>query len=293
MMCPARDTHAGFSLLELLVASTCSALIAAAVFSLMVGSAQTARREWGAVAARRVAAAAVARVADDLSRAHFGLEAVDSVQVGGARIGYASAAAGSLLRVVVATGRAAEVLALGPGAAYTVAATEVLHPGDSVVAVGLPGRPPSAPLPLGSVAAITPYGGHNEVLVAWRPAEAAAVAAWGPPRALLPVSLRDYDLRSFDGALQLGRRTDSGARQPVADGLEALRIEWIVDSDFDGHADAVRQGFVPGSGGRACAARVQAVARVATRAPAAPAAAPRTDRALESAVRWVTLGPCR
>jgi type II secretory pathway pseudopilin PulG len=284
-----RVHEAGFSLLELLVATACTTMISGAVFSLLVGSAAAERRECSALAARRAADAAVAAIVDDLHRAGNGLESAGAVQVGGVRVPAAASATEGTLTVVRALGAAVEIRQAGPGSRFVVDSA-ALAAGDAVVAVGLVGRPGSAPLPLGVVTVVGRRGAGAEVWVAWRAAEAASLAAWGAPRALLPVEIRAYDLRAFEGALQLGRRTDGGPRQPVADGLDELRLLWIVDTDGDGRADARRDVFAAGSGERACAVRVEARA-TPSRTRLAPAPAAAGTRA-EVATRWVTLGGC-
>jgi type II secretory pathway pseudopilin PulG len=287
-MSGARSTSAGFSLLELLVATACLTLIAAAVFALLAGAGATSRREWNALAARRVASAAVAAVSRDLDRAGAGLEDADAVMLGGERIAYASSSAG-VVRLVLAAGTAVEVLRAEPGSRYAVDGGATLGVGDTVAALASPDRPPAAPLPLGTIVGQAPLGADAEVQVAWQAAEAAAVSAWGPPRALLPVLLREYDTLPVDGGLQLGRRNLGGSRQPVVDGLDAFAVEWLVDSDADGHADARREEVSPGIGLRLCAARVAASATpLRARLPGARPA----EIMPEVATRWVTLGGC-
>lgn len=280
-------SSAGFSLLELLVATACTTMVATAVFSLLVGAADTSRREWRAQEARRVAGAAVAAMAADLARAGIGLESADAVQIGGARIDYAASPAPAALRVVLARGAAAEITREEPGSRYTVEAAAALRVGERVVAVGFEQRPAGSPLPLGTVVAATPGGSGTELQVAWYAEEAALIAAWGPPRALLPVSVREYETRARDGALELVRRNDGGPRQPVADRLEEARVVWLLDSDGDGHTDAEGVGAWPGPASRRCAARVEASV-AADEAGATTPLARATGR--QSATRWVTLG---
>ena len=283
----------GCSLLELLVASVCTALVAGAVLTLMVGAATASRREWGAMAARREANVAVAAVVDDLRRAGQGLESADAIQVDGQRIPVVSTDAGGGLRIVRTLGAALEVEQQGSGQRYTIAAAgaaSMIRVGDSVVAVGLPQRPWNAPLPHGVIVAKTRRGAGADVLVAWRPPEASAVSLWGPPRALLKVEIRRYEVRSYEGALQLRRRDDLGARQPIADGLDRFRIVWIVDADGDGTADARRDRFGGRPGERLCAVEVEAaVTPIPTRLSGT-----RPGRAItpETATRWVTRGRC-
>jgi type II secretory pathway pseudopilin PulG len=279
----------GFSLLELLVATVCMAMIAGAVFSLLVGSAAASRREWNALEARRVANAAAGAVARDLAQAGAGLEQAAAVQLGGERIGYAEPLPGGGLRVVLALGTAVEITAHQPGSRYVVDAGGGLGVGDVVAAIGSPARPAGAALPLGMVTLALPVGAQQELQVAWRAAEAAAISAWGPPRALLPALVRTYDLRTADGALQLGRRNDDGARQPVADLLESLTVTWLLDTDGDGHTDASQAGAWGGTNVRACAAHIEvAVVPSLTLLPDPGTAVPQPQQA----ARWVTLRGC-
>lgn len=285
-----RGGEGGCSLLELLVASVCTSLVAAAVFALMVGAATASRREWGAMAARREANVAVAAVIDDLRRAGQGFERADAIQVGGERIPVVSTDAGGGLRIVRTMGAAVEIQRQAPGQRYTIQAASMIRVGDTVVAVGLPERPLNAPLPHGVIVAMTSHGADADVLVAWRAPEASAVSSWGPPRALLKVEIRRYEVRPYEGALKLSRSDDGGARQPIADGLDWFRIVWIVDADGDGTADARRDRFSGTAGERPCAAVVEAAA---TPIPARlPGGGPPRASARETATRWVTLGRC-
>lgn len=275
----------GFSLLELLVATACTCMVATVVLSLLVGAADTSRREWRALGARRVAGAAVAAMAADLARAGIGLEDADAVQLGGARVDYAASPSPGTLRVVLAQGAAAEITQWAPGSRYTVAALTTLRIGDRVVAVGFEQRPAGAPLPVGTVAAVTPLGTGVELQIAWYAAEAALVASWGEPRALLPVSIREYETRARGGALELVRRDDGGVRQPVADTLEAIDVAWLIDTDGDGHPDSERSSW-SGPASNRCAARIEA----SVAAEDAGATTPMARATIRHrATRWVTL----
>jgi len=279
-------SSAGFSLLELLVATACTTMVATAVFSLLVGAADTNRREWRAQGARRAAGAAVAAMAADLARAGTGLEDADAVQIGGARVDYAASPSPGTLRVVLAQGVAAEITQHDPGSRYTVDPGTTPRLGDRVVALGFEQRPVGAPLPIGTVVAVTPRGAGVELQVAWYAAEAALVASWGEPRALLPVAIRDYETRTRGGALELVRRDDGGPRQPIADGLETVEVVWLVDADGDGRPDGELTGAWPGPASRRCAARLEASV-AAEDAGATTPLARATGR--QSATRWVTL----
>jgi type II secretory pathway pseudopilin PulG len=273
-------------LLELLVATACAGMVATAVLSLLVGAADTNRREWRAQGARRIAGGAVAAMAMDLARAGAGLENADAVQIGGSRIDYAASPSPGSLRLVLAQGPAAEITHWEPGSRYTVVGVSILDIGDRVAALGFEQRPAGAPLPIGTVAALTPRSGGFEVQVAWYAAEATLVEGWGEPRALLPVSIREYEVRPRGGALELVRSDDGGSRQPVADGLEGIDVVWLIDGDGDGHPDGEQVGAWPGPASRRCAARIEASVSVEDAGATTPIA-----RALgrQSATRWVTL----
>jgi hypothetical protein len=107
---------------------------------------------------------------------------------------------------------------------------------------------------------------------------------------LLKVEIRRYDVRSYEGALQLGRRDDGGARQPIVDGLDRFRVVWIVDTDGDGTADARRDRFSGTTGERPCAVVVEAA--VTPRRTRLRGTGTTRAVAPETATRWVTLGRC-
>lgn len=290
--CPRRPsdgrTRAGFSLIELLVATLCTALLGAAVLTLLVGSAEGSRREWAALAARRAANTAVAALAHDLGRAGGGLEGADAVSLGGSRIPFAASEADGRVRVVVPLGRAREIRSYDPVSGYLLDAAAGLAIGASVAAVDQPDRPAGASLPVGTVFVASTTATGAAVRVAWGAAEAATVASWGPPRALLPLLVREYSTRSVGGKLQLDRRNDGGPRQPVIDGLDEVRVEWLVDTDADGRADAMRPVASPSSTVRLCAVRVVAGAAPLLRRTVGGGGA----AAVERASRWVGLPGC-
>jgi len=278
----------GFSLIELLVATLCTALLCAAVLTLLVGSAEGSRREWAVLAARRAANAAVAALARDLGRAGVGLEGADAVSLGGSRIPFAASEAGGRVRVVLPLGRAREIRSYDPVSGYLLDAAAGLAVGATVAAVDQPDRPAGASLPVGTVFVAGTVASGVAVRVAWGGAEAATVASWGPPRALLPVLVREYSTRGVGGKLQLDRSNDGGPRQPVVDGLDELRIEWLVDTDSDGRADASRAVAAPSSTVRLCAARIVAGAKPLLRRTVGG----REAAAVEQASRWVGLSGC-
>ncbi len=280
----------GFSLLELLVAMVCTMLVAGAIASILVGTASASRREWTAIRARGIARAAVSGAAGDIARAGIGLERASAVQHGGERIPIVSSNGASGLRVVRTLGDAVEIAALVAPGVYEVETTGALVVGGSVVGVDLPGRPAAAPLPVGRVAAL--YAGiiNDEVVVAWSPSEALNLAAWGEPRALVPVRIREYEARPRAGALQLRRRDEGGSWQPIADGLEEFRVTWTLDTDGDGIPDARATSFSGPGSGRACALSIEAGVQPWRSRSDDPPAAP--ARRTESASRWIDLPAC-
>jgi type II secretory pathway pseudopilin PulG len=280
---------AGFSLLELLVAVTCTLLLAGAVFSLMEGSARAGRRRWGEVAAGTVARAAVASVAEDLAAAGRGVEHADSVQRNGVVIRRASSDPVTALRAVLPAGPVAEIWGHVGASTYLVVAGGAPRIGTSVAAVDQPLRPVAAPLPAGVVVGATRIGAMIELSVAWYAPEAAVVASWGLPRALAPVFVRSYEVRRLPGGLQLRRRDDGGSWQPIADGIDAFDVYWILDTDGDGVPDTRRSRWLGGAGSRACAVQLEARVRSpATRLVGGPAAATKPVVAR----RWIRLEGC-
>ncbi len=280
----------GFSLLELLVAMVCTTLIAAAISSILVGTASVSRREWSAIRARGIARAAVSAVAADVARAGTGLERGGAVQRDGERIPIVSSDGASGLRIVRTLGEAVEIVALVAPGVYEVEATGALVVGGSVVGVDLPGRPVAAPLPVGRVAALSAGIISDEVVVAWSPAEVLSLAAWGQPRALVPVRFRQYAVRAQAGALQLRRRDEGGSWQPIADGLDWFRIAWTLDTDGDGIPDARAASFSGSGSASACGLSLEAGVRPwRSRSNDSPAG---RARRTESASRWIDLPAC-
>lgn len=280
----------GFSLLELLVAMVCTMLVAGAISSILVGTASASRREWTAIRARGIARAAVSGVAGDVARAGNGLERANAVQRGGERMPIVSSNGASGLRVVRTLGDAVEIVALVAPGVYEVETTGALVVGGSVVGVDLPGRPAAAPLPVGRVAAFSAGIINDQIVVAWLPSEALNLAAWGEPRALVPVRIREYEARPRAGALQLRRRDEGGSWQPIADGLEEFRVTWTLDTNGDGIPDARATSFSGPGSGRACGLSLEAAVQPWDSRSDDPRAA--RVRRTESASRWIDLPAC-
>ncbi len=280
----------GLSLLELLVAVTCTLLLATAAFSLIVGSARAARRQWSGAASLAVARGAVASVGEDLGSAGRGLEDADEVQQNGMVIRRASSDPTMALRAVLPAGPVAEIWAQVGASTYRVPVAGAPAMGASVAAVDQPLRPAGAPLPVGTVVGKVRLGGLVELSVAWRAAEAVLVSNWGPPRALAPVTVRVYDVRSSGGRLRLRRRDLGGSWQPIADGLDGFDVHWILDTDADGVADSRRGRWLGAAGSRACAVQIEARVRSAA---GRTATGPLASRGPQTVQRWIPLGECR
>ncbi len=242
-----RSAVAGFSIIELLIAATCTALIAAGVLSLMIGSTRSGRRLLAEAEIRGLARAAAATIAEDLERAGRGAEGIRSVQENGSAEPPIVPVLGGLVRILLPLAESVEVEPLAGGGRYRMATRVGLRPGARVLGLGLTrGRPAAAGI-IGRVRSSPPAGRGptprtGVVEVAWAAAEAAAIAATGEVRGLLPVAWREYALISRDGGLQLRRRDEDGYWQPVVDGLLGLAIDYLVDHDDDGRPDG---GLVP------------------------------------------------
>jgi type II secretory pathway pseudopilin PulG len=279
----------GFSLLELLVASACTGLLAAGVFSLLLAGAGTGRRGWSVLTARVVSESAVAALARDVREAGRGLEGATAVQLSGERIPTLSATPGGL-RLLRGAGPALEISAQVAAYTYEIAGDARIAAGDHVAGLDLPRRPAGAPLPAATVVASLRGAGVTRVVVAWSAAEAPLLDDWGAPRALLVLEDREYALLALDEGLQLRRRDEGGSWQPVADRLEALELAWLVDEDGDRAPDRRLPSLPPGREASVCAVDVLATVRPAkARELAAGAAAGEPIIAR----RTVRAGPCQ
>ncbi len=250
----------GYSLLELIVAACCTALLAGAVLSLLVGSARTERRRARSLDAEMRVDSALQAISADLRVVGVGLEGGRSVQRGGHDTPIVGALPNGGIQILRSLGPALEVRAALNANTYEVGATGSLVAGMEVVAVGQPGRPSGAALPAGSVVSIIPGSGSEIVQISW----GAGVVAWGLPRALLPITWREYALRGFNGAHQLRRRDRGGFWQPVVDDLSGLAVRYLIDRDGDTIPDsATTAGAVPGTSERLLFVRLEARAEAA------------------------------
>jgi type II secretory pathway pseudopilin PulG len=253
-----RKADGGYSLLELIVAAGCTTLLAGAVLPLLVGGASAERHRSRLLSAELRLDSALRAVTLDLRAAGVGLEGADSVERDGHVETIAGPAAGGGLRVLRTLGPAHEITAAIDSDSYRLGDSGNLQPGALVLAVGLPERPPGAPLPAGTVISVFPTGQGAIVDISWG-SSAGDVLAWGPPRALLPVTWREYQLRSLDDAYQLRRRDLGGSWQPVVDELSGLAIDYLVDRNGDSMPDdVISSGTSPDAGERILIVRLEA-----------------------------------
>ena len=250
----------GYSLLELVVAACCTMLLAGAVLPLLVGSARAERHRARALEAELRVDSALRAISADLRAVCTGLEGGRSVRRGGQNTPIVGPLPNGGIRILRSLGPALEVGAALNANTYEVGATGALETGVEVAAVGQPGRPAGAAVPAGSVVSVIPSGGGAIVQISW----GAEVVAWGLPRALLPFTWREYELRSLEGGYQLRRRDRGGSWQPVVDNLSAVTIRYLVDRDGDSIPDEVTSaGVVPGEGERLLFVRLDARAEPA------------------------------
>ena len=250
----------GYSLLELIVATCCTTLLAGAVLPLLVGSARAERHRARALDAELRVDSALRAISADLRGAGIGLEGGRSVR----RVGQDMPVVGPLplggIRIFRPLGPALEVGAALDVNTYEVGAAGALETGVEVAAVGQPGRPAGAAVPAGTVVSVLPAGAVAVVQISW----GAEVVAWGLPRALLPFTWREYELQPLAGAYQLRRRDRGGSWQPVVDDLSALTTGYLIDRDGDGIPDEVTgAGAALGEGERLLFVRLEARAEPA------------------------------
>jgi len=196
----------------------------------------------------------------------------------------------TLLRAVLPAGGVREVWSYVGPSAYVVERAGAPRIGQVVAAVDQPLRPPVAPLPVGVVVGATRRGSFVELSLAWHATEATVVAAWGRPRALVPVLVREYEARPVGGSIQLRRRDLGGSWQRIADDLDAFEVFWILDTDADGVADARRSTWTGSAGAEACAVELEARVRRPETRLAGVGAPPAT--AVLAVRRWVRLRAC-
>jgi len=238
----------GYSLLELVVAACCTTLLAGAVLPLLVGSARAERHRARVLDAELRIDSALRAISADLRAAPDGLEGSRSVRRGGQDTPIIGPLPNGGVQVLRSLGPALEIGAALDANTYEVGAAGALKVGVDVAAVGQPGRPVGAAVPAGTVVSVNLGGGGVVIVqISW----GAEVVAWGLPRALLPITWREFELRPLAGTYQLRRRDRGGSWQPVVDGLSRMTIRYLIDHDGDGIPDeTTTAGAAPGAGGR-------------------------------------------
>ena len=227
----------GGSLLEIVVALACTGLVAAGTMPLLVDGAAAARQRHEAVEARGLADILARTLAADIEAAGGGIEGARSVERSGVPIALVEAPAADSLRVLLPVGASREVWPTGVET-FWVRDIDGLAVGQLLAGVGLPGASSGDPAPGGAIAMIREGVGGGLVQVVWAAAESARIRDEGPPRALLPLRLREYATQpDGTGSLRVRRRDTGGTWQPVADGVDAVELAYALDVDSDGVAD--------------------------------------------------------
>lgn len=211
-----------FSLVELLVALAVTTLVAAAIVPTFVQGVGAARQRRDDLEARTLAGAVADTVSRDLRQVGRFLEGARLVQLRGRRIDLVEGGDG--VRLVRSLGPSVEVGETAGTDGYWVSASEQLEPEVLVAALGQPGRPRGAALPVGPVESVLEGVGGALVRVGWSRPEAALIRGWGEPRALVPIRLREYEVVERNGMPMLRRRDAGGYWQPVSDGVVRLRV---------------------------------------------------------------------
>lgn len=274
-------SESGFSLVEMLVAAACTGLLAAAVLTLLAGGAALGRTSMAEIEAQALAQAAVDALAVDLEQAGRGLEGAGECISDGSTVPVVQPLGAAAVRILLALADAIEVEPIeGPGR-YRLSSTSGIDSDVLVAGLGTPGTEPVALL--GRVRSVTrPRRGSRARMgvgeIAWAASEARLIQARGPVRALLPVTLRELGTVRREGAVQLRRRNQGGRWQPIVDGLEWVRIQYLVDEDGDGMPDGpTRELALAGAAGTIVGAHVAAAARAG-------------EARLQVAERWVRIG---
>lgn len=228
----------GSFLVEIAVAMVCTGLVTAGVLRLVVDGMRTFRaRHRSLEATARVDAAADALLAA-FESAGQGLEGARAVQLDGRHIDIVEVGA-SFVQVVIPTGDAREAEP-APYGELRLADVAGLRVGDRVAGLGLvhpdTGEPPPA-LPVGRISGLLPDGsggpGGGLVTLDWSASEAALLAEYGQPRALLPLTLRQLGVRVRTDGLQLRRRDLDGPWQPVVDALDEVTTQTVASGVVD------------------------------------------------------------
>ncbi len=202
---------AGFSLLELTVALGVTSLLAGAIMSIVVATAEAGARQYAGFRAQAAAAVATAVVAAELRGARRGFENASAIQLDAQRVPIVGALGADGVQLLRAAGSPLEIVETLAGFGYRLEAAPNLEVAGSVAGVGQAGRPQGAPLPAGRVTGITPQASGFVVRVAWAANESALINAWGEPRALLSFEVREFSVRERGDGGELRRRSDAKA----------------------------------------------------------------------------------
>ena len=140
---------AGFSLLELTVALGVTSLLAGAIMSIVVATAEAGARHHAGFRAQAAATVATAVVAAELRGAPRGFENASAIQLDAQRVPIVGALGTNGVYLLRAAGSALEIVDALPGFGYRLEAATSLEVGGSVAGVGQAGRPQGGPLPAG------------------------------------------------------------------------------------------------------------------------------------------------
>ena len=215
---------AGFSLLELTVALGVTSLLAGAIMSIVVATAEAGARNYAGFRAQAAAAVATAVVAAELRGVRHGFENASAIQLAAQRVPIVSVVGTDGVYLLRAAGSPLEIVDTLAGFGYRLEAATNLEVSGSVAGVGQAGRPRGAPLPAGRVTGITPQASGFVVSVEWAAAESALIDARGEPRALLPFEVREFSVREREDGRELRRRSNAKVWQPVVGGLQSFEI---------------------------------------------------------------------
>ncbi|NKB87440.1 MAG: hypothetical protein GKS06_04390 [Acidobacteria bacterium] len=216
--------NGGHVLVELLVASACTALVGAGALSLLANGVEAVARTSARLEGVAVSDACRRALADDLAAATRGLEGAHSVQTIGAPQSRVILAPPSL-RLLLSGGPPTEVIA-EPGSRYRAPAGALadFRPGKLVAA--LPAR--DGAVAVGTVLSLESLVGEDRPAVRWSaPTPGPLPGSADFVRAVAPVRWREYALPTTDDR-EL-RRRDDGPWQPVVSNLEAVSIDLVAD----------------------------------------------------------------
>ncbi len=208
--------------MELLVASSCTGLLAAGVLGLAVNSAATVRGRMMRLDATMRAERCAEELARDLRRSARGLGSRTRLIVGTGLVGVVEPAA-SGVQVALTEALPVEVDQLSDGV-YRVTGLGELTVDTQVAAVGLAAASPA--VPVANVVQAGRFSAEQLVEVGWQASQRRILQEHGPVRALVPLTLRTYQTRHTETGVELRRRDDAGSWQPVVDGLAGVDIRY-------------------------------------------------------------------